>query len=66
MVVMGTALYARVLEKGGYNVEPTEQAVREMFSDYVDCGYFSNVALDDIEEIHTADICRAFLKMKGV
>lgn len=61
MVVIEPSLFARVLQKGGYEAEPTEEAVRDMFSDYVDCGYFSNISLEDVKEISTEDICRNFL-----
>lgn len=60
-------IYRRVLDIAGYeHEEPTEDNVRGCFSDYVDSGFWSNLDLEDVEEITTAEICRAFCKLKGI
>lgn len=55
-------LYRRALDAAGYLDEPaTEEAVRECFSDYVDACYWADVYADELDEIATADMCRALL-----
>lgn len=56
--------YRRVLDAAGYHHVPaTEKNVRECFMDYVDAGYWSNLHLDDVDEITTEEMCRALLKL---
>lgn len=58
-------VFQLVLKKAGYeHEEPTEQNVRKMFADYVDCGFFSNIDSEDVADITTAEICRVFLHLK--
>lgn len=58
MVVM----YQQALEAGGYRAEPTEENVREMFLDYVDSGFFSNVDPEEVDEIPTEEMCNWFIR----
>lgn len=41
-------VYRAALDKAGYESDPTDQNVREMFRDYVDCGYFADIDPDEI------------------
>jgi hypothetical protein len=55
-------IYEKALQAAGYTGEPTEQNVREMFTDYVHSGFFSNVEPEDIEDITTDEICDWFIR----
>lgn len=60
---MDAVTFRIVLDEAGYYDSPaTEEAVREMFADYVDGGYWSNVDTDDVEDYSTQEICSWFLK----
>lgn len=60
---MTPAIYRIVLDTAGYTDKPaTEEAVRDMFADYVDAGYFSNLFPEDVDGISTQEICHWFLR----
>ncbi len=54
----------KALEKAGYDMEPTEDNLRKCFRDYVDCGAWSDVEEEDIDEYSVEDICRNLLRLK--
>lgn len=59
-------LLEQTLVAAGYEGEPTEANVREMFGDYVDAGYFSNIDPEEIETIETIEICSWFVGRKSI
>lgn len=43
-----TELFILALDKAGYiDVEPSEESIKDCFMDYIDCGQFPNVDIDD-------------------
>jgi hypothetical protein len=63
---MSQYLYAKTLDVAGYGHEdPTEENVRNCFADYVDAGIWRNLNLEDCEEITTADMCAALIRLKS-
>lgn len=55
--------FRKVLDAAGYyHDDPTEDNVRRCFGDYVAAGYWSNVDIDDIEDITIDEICLNLLK----
>jgi hypothetical protein len=65
------SLIRKVLDRCGYDCDPTEDNVIQAFLDYVDSGIFRNLSLDEAEEmvkdgdITIEDICRNLLKKVG-
>lgn len=56
--------YRKALDVAGYqHVQATEKNVRECFKDYVDARCWSNLQLDDVDEITTEEMCRALLRL---
>ncbi len=65
MIKTDLLMIRRALDAAGYNEEPaTEGALRSCFRDYVDCGAWNNVELDDIDEYSIKDICRNFIRLE--
>jgi hypothetical protein len=63
----------KAIEAAGYEIEgvdATEQEVIDCFLDYVDCGYFRGLTVDEAkqmiedEEITIKEICLNILKVK--
>lgn len=56
----------KALEKAGYDVEPTEENLRECFHDFVDCGAWANLSYDDgdLDEYSIEEICQNFMRFK--
>lgn len=51
------------LSAAGYvDMEPTEENLRECFADYVDCGVWRDLELEDIESLSIADMCRGLIR----
>lgn len=50
-------LIKKVMDHCGYDLEPTEDNLKEMFLDYVDAGVFGNLTTEEAEEeIESGDI----------
>lgn len=58
-------LFSLALEKSGYDSEPTALNIKECFSDYVDCGYWSNISSDDIEDFSAREMAVSLIKPNG-
>jgi hypothetical protein len=43
-------LISKVMDRCGYDMEPTEDNLKEMFLDYVGSGYFGNLSIEEAEE----------------
>jgi dimeric dUTPase (all-alpha-NTP-PPase superfamily) len=54
----------KALDKAGYDMEPTEENLRECFMDYVDTGAWLDIEEEDIEEISIEDICHNLMRLK--
>lgn len=54
------------LDKAGYGfMEPTEENLRECFSDYVDCGVWADIDFtEDLNEFSVKNICHNILKLR--
>lgn len=60
---MNESIYREVLDYGGYFESPaSEEAVREMFEDYADSGYWRNVDTDELDTYTTEEICQWFMR----
>lgn len=58
-------LIISALDAAGYEYEePTEELLRECFMDYVDCGYWHDIEIEDVEDITTRDMAIALIKTK--
>lgn len=56
-------LYTRALAAAGYDdSDPTEEAVRECFSDYVDSGYWQDMTQEDTEGLTVTQMARALIQ----
>jgi hypothetical protein len=62
-------LIQRALDKCGYECEPSVDNLRECFIDYVSCGVFGNLTVEEAEEeiedgvITTEQMCYNLLKI---
>lgn len=66
-------LLNKAIEAAGYEIEgfnATEEEVLNCFLDYVDCGYYSNMTVDEAKEMYESgeitlkDICHNIIKVK--
>lgn len=62
--LIDTELIQKALIKAGYDVEPTEENLRECFGDYADCGVWSNIELEDVKEITITEMCKELLSLR--
>lgn len=55
----------RALDAAGYLYdEPTPEALRECFADYVDAGVWGNLSLEDIDSLSIADMSNAIIRIR--
>lgn len=55
----------QALDKAGYyHAEATEENLKSCFMDYADQGYWSNLDMDDIEELSLDQMVHGLLRLK--
>lgn len=55
----------RALDAAGYSYdEPTPEALRECFADYVDAGVWGDLSLEDIESLSVAEMSKAIIGIR--
>ena len=54
------------LDAAGYSYEgvPTDEDLRECFTDYVDAGIWKDLSLDDIDGLSIADMAQALIRLR--
>jgi hypothetical protein len=56
-------LIKRALDKAGYDCDPTEKNLRECFTDYVNAGCWSNLEMEDIEDLTIKQMCIGLIRL---
>lgn len=63
-ILIKRAVIAKALEKAGYDCEPTEENLKDCFMDYVLSGAWSNLDIEEAQELTLYEMCHALIKLK--
>lgn len=57
------SLYRAALDAAGYcHLDATDQNVRDCFIDYVDAGVFSNLSIEDVDDLTLQEMAAGLIK----
>jgi hypothetical protein len=64
VITVVNQLIEKALNKVGYgHNQPTISNLIDCFKDYVDAGTWSNIEMDDVEDLTIEEMCRALIKL---